>query len=79
MFTSCSPGKVAGERARVVNSYYPRKGEMKEQQITTECYKCSSPTDSYENAVHPLCDTCQEDFEDWFSTQLSIFTPKEND
>ena len=75
MFTICLPKKVVGERARVVNSYYPREGEMKEQQIVTDCYKCSNPTNSYEDVVHPLCDTCQADFEEWFYTQLKVFTP----
>lgn len=47
------------------------------QQIKTDCYKCQTETDSYEDAVHPLCDSCQEDFQDWFWRQLTIFTPKE--
>lgn len=42
------------------------------QQIRTECYKCSEQTDSYEDVVHPLCDSCQVSFENWMWAQLAL-------
>lgn len=49
---------------------------MNGKQIVTECYKCSAKTDSYEDAVHPLCDKCHVDFEQWMWSQLKMIGGK---
>lgn len=56
---------------RVV-SYYPEREEqlMGEKQIKTDCYKCTRETTTYADAVHPLCDGCEQDFDDWFYKQV---------
>lgn len=46
---------------------------MGTKQITADCYKCSAKTDTYEDAIHPLCDDCHEDFQSWFWKQVGMF------
>lgn len=31
----------------------------------TECYKCGADIEVPEEVVHPLCDTCEQEFEAW--------------
>jgi hypothetical protein len=47
---------------------------MPKSKTKTTCYKCEVEIEiDYELAVHPMCDECQSDFEDWFSKQLAVF------
>jgi hypothetical protein len=39
----------------------------------TECYKCQSEITAFIGQVHPLCDECQKDFDDWFEQELRVF------
>lgn len=39
----------------------------------TDCYKCSEPIMAVEGTVHPLCVRCQENFDEWFAKELSVF------
>ena len=39
----------------------------------TTCYKCEKPIEAIKSEVHPLCDSCEDDFMDWFNNQLDIF------
>lgn len=44
--------------------------------VKTTCYKCEAEIeleDENENAVHPLCEDCGDDFDDWFAQQLRMF------
>ena len=35
------------------------------------CYKCEKPLGyDPEDSVHPLCDSCDDDFMDWFRSQI---------
>ena len=35
------------------------------------CYKCEKPLDyDPKYTVHPLCDTCNDDFMDWLRNQI---------
>jgi hypothetical protein len=45
---------------------------METKEITT-CYKCEAEIEAFVGQVHPLCDECQEDFDDWFTQQLRMF------
>lgn len=33
---------------------------------TTDCYKCNAVITAPKGAVHPLCDNCDQSFQDWF-------------
>lgn len=36
-----------------------------------ECYKCGKEiTTAIVDEVHPLCDTCQNDFDDWLQNEM---------
>lgn len=39
-----------------------------------KCYKCEEEL-SYDagDSVHPLCESCEDDFNDWFMSQLGAF------
>lgn len=37
---------------------------------TTNCYKCEAEIVAEVGQVHPLCDNCDEDFQDWFQKAL---------
>lgn len=40
----------------------------------TTCYKCETEIEvEDENTVHPLCEECELEFDDWFTRQLSVF------
>lgn len=44
--------------------------------VKTTCYKCNIEIeleDEDENAVHPFCADCENDFDDWFAQQLRMF------
>lgn len=41
--------------------------------VQTTCYKCECELMAPEGIVHPLCASCEEDFDDWFSRQVSMF------
>ena len=41
--------------------------------IQTECYKCDIEITAYKEEVHPLCVTCQQEFDEWFNKQLTLF------
>lgn len=41
--------------------------------IQTECYKCGAELMAHKDDVHPLCVTCEADFDDWFNKQLTLF------
>ena len=43
---------------------------MGEKQIKTDCYKCQREIDSYADVVHPLCDDCDVEYNEWFYKQL---------
>lgn len=47
-------------------------GLSSEKEQTT-CYQCDTEIVANANAVHPLCDNCEQGFDDWFSKQLEIF------
>lgn len=37
----------------------------------TECYQCDTEIEiENANAVHPLCESCDTDFDSWFASQL---------
>jgi hypothetical protein len=40
---------------------------------TTTCYKCETEIVAEVGQVHPLCESCDESFEDWFAEQLRMF------
>lgn len=40
----------------------------------TKCYKCEKDLLAVKSAVHPLCDDCEESFDEWFSKQLEVFS-----
>lgn len=42
------------------------------QELTT-CYKCERPIVSDAYAVHPLCEICEQGFDEWFTKQLQAF------
>lgn len=47
--------------------------------MKTECYQCGDKTTALKGAVHPLCDSCQEEHNYWFLKQVSMFDrAKEN-
>ncbi len=38
----------------------------------TECYKCSAEMEVADiNTVHPLCESCDQSFADWFERELN--------
>lgn len=39
----------------------------------TACYKCNKNIVAVVTAVHPLCDECDADFDEWFNKQLEVF------
>ena len=39
----------------------------------TTCYKCNKKIVAGATAVHPLCDECDADFDEWFDKQLEVF------
>lgn len=41
-------------------------------EITT-CYQCEAEISAYVGQVHPLCQDCENGFDDWFQTQLRMF------
>jgi hypothetical protein len=46
---------------------------MMETKETTTCYKCEAEIEAFVGQVHPLCEECAEDFDDWFAQQLRMF------
>lgn len=44
-----------------------------------ECYKCQAPIDAPLEQVHPLCESCEEEFQAWLGTQFAVFDGKEED
>ncbi len=39
--------------------------------VKTECYKCATEIEAEDElSVHLLCSECQEDFDDWFASEL---------
>lgn len=42
----------------------------------TNCYKCAVVILAPQGDVHSLCAECQDDFDDWFASQLSMFGDK---
>lgn len=44
---------------------------LKEQ---TTCYKCDTIIEAFVGQVHPLCEECSNEFDDWFNSQLGMFT-----
>jgi hypothetical protein len=44
------------------------EGEIMEK---TECYKCSAEIEVADiTIVHPLCQSCEQSFDDWFEREL---------
>ena len=39
----------------------------------TTCYQCERPIMAPKEAVHPLCEICEQGFDDWFNKQLAVF------
>ncbi len=39
----------------------------------TECYKCDTKIEAFVGQVHPLCEDCQSEFDDWFEHELGVF------
>jgi hypothetical protein len=54
-----------------------RKREGTKMAVTirelTTCYKCERPMMSDAYAVHPLCEICEQGFDEWFTKQLQAF------
>lgn len=44
-----------------------------------ECYKCQAPIDAPQESVHPLCDSCEEEFQAWLGTTGFTLEGKEED
>jgi len=44
----------------------------------TTCYKCDTDIVAVVGQVHPLCEDCQSDFDDWFTKELGLFSPRES-
>jgi Zn finger protein HypA/HybF involved in hydrogenase expression len=44
--------------------------EVKVAMEQTECYQCEEPIEAEVGQVHPLCEECQADFDDWFTRAL---------
>lgn len=42
----------------------------------TDCYSCDSKTEAHEGDVHPLCEVCQENFDEWFYKEAQRFGAK---
>jgi anaerobic ribonucleoside-triphosphate reductase len=40
------------------------------KEITT-CYKCDAEVEAYVGQVHPLCEKCDESFDDWLQRELN--------
>jgi len=41
----------------------------------TTCYKCETKIEvEDETQVHPLCDECQNEADDWLQTQMMMFS-----
>lgn len=45
----------------------------KEKEQTT-CYKCDTEIEAFVGQVHPICGECEESFDDWFESQLRLFS-----
>lgn len=42
-----------------------------------ECYKCQAElADVSETDVHPLCESCESAFDEWFTQELNKLTKK---
>lgn len=39
----------------------------------TECYQCDTEIQAEVGQVHPLCEECQLEFDDWFAHELGAF------
>ena len=39
----------------------------------TTCYKCEAEIEAEVGQVHPLCEDCQNDFDDWLQTEMMMF------
>ena len=48
-------------------------GEVMEEKETTTCYKCDTEIVAFVGQVHPLCEECEQEFDDWFNRELGIF------
>lgn len=44
-----------------------------EEKETTTCYKCDTEIVAFVGQVHPLCEECEQEFDDWFNRELGIF------
>jgi Zn finger protein HypA/HybF involved in hydrogenase expression len=42
---------------------------LKEQ---TTCYKCEAKIEAIVGQVHPLCDDCQNEFDDWLQHEMGM-------
>lgn len=43
----------------------------------TECYKCQAEISVPDKTVvHPLCESCESAFDDWFTQELNKLTKK---
>jgi hypothetical protein len=57
------------------------KGEVmsKVQYDSFVCYKCeANEVSAPVGTVHPQCEACQEDFDDWFTRQLTTMKGNES-
>jgi len=39
--------------------------------MITTCYKCDAEIEADSTDVHPLCDDCQDSFDNWLTAQLT--------
>lgn len=39
----------------------------------TTCYQCDTEIEAFVGQVHPLCEDCQSEFDDWFEHELGVF------
>jgi hypothetical protein len=49
---------------------YQMLSDVKEQ---TTCYKCDAEIEAFVGQVHPQCEDCQNDFDDWLAHELGMF------
>jgi hypothetical protein len=47
-----------------------KPSNVKEQ---TTCYKCDAEIEAFVGQVHPQCEDCQNDFDDWLAHELGMF------
>jgi protein-arginine kinase activator protein McsA len=40
--------------------------------MLAKCYKCDTTIQTHIDMVHPICDECYNDFEDWLARELAI-------